>query len=466
MSILIYIDDVSTRISENIPKDIKDEISGVLSYAVEGYMFSPKFKAGFWNGRKKLLISNKFPTGLLSYVKVVLDKYNLDYAFIDNRNYVPINSEPLPMYGVSLRDYQMDAVDKAIVRQRGLIHIATGGGKTLTSAGIISKINRQTIFVVHTESLAMQTRKKFQDTFKIPIGLIGCGENTVKHITVAMMQSLVNDQHDEVLNNSPVLVVDEAHHASCDSLVEINKRSKAFYRYGLSATLWREDGSDLLLEAFSGPKIVSISASDLIKRGILSKPYIYFINVPKIEGPANQSYQSIYQRGVIDNDSRNEIICHIANYLVSMGKSVLMSVSRISHGDNLLRIMESKYPHVTTMFIQGESGSEVKTDTLKQLNEKSVNVCIATSVFSEGVDVPTLDCLINCRAQKSSLDFFQLVGRTLRLNSSKKVSLVIDFFDQTKYLRAHASARIKISSAEPEFVVKQVSELSEIEIPE
>ena len=81
---------------------------------------------------------------------------------------------------------------------------------------------------------------------------------------------------------------------------------------------------------------------------------------------------------------------------------------------------------------------------------------IASSIFDEGVDVRPLSALILAGAGKSQTRALQRIGRVIRAYEGKKDAIVIDFFDDSKYLRKHSQARRKIYRTEPKFEISDI----------
>src|SRR5690606_24107788 len=109
-----------------------------------GYFFSPAFKKGYWDGRVRFLNkrNNTFPTGLLQNV---LRATESDFEIVDNRKPLEIEIPPkIDLYEpeaeggkITLRDYQYNAVKNALEKTRGIVNVATNGGKTEIASGII-----------------------------------------------------------------------------------------------------------------------------------------------------------------------------------------------------------------------------------------------------------------------------------------------------------------------------------------
>lgn len=72
-----------------------------------------------------------FPTGLLSKAREFFDENNIKYRRIDKREQVEKTLSLKMSEDFEERDYQLDIVDKSISQQRGIIKLATGGGKCI-----------------------------------------------------------------------------------------------------------------------------------------------------------------------------------------------------------------------------------------------------------------------------------------------------------------------------------------------
>jgi superfamily II DNA or RNA helicase len=463
-ALVIEITNITTRLLGFIPNNVLKEIDHKLSFVIQGHFFTEAYKNRYWDGRRHLFTRSSFPTGLLYYVITILNEHQIAYSIADKR-IVPLLGKEISLHSLKLRDYQQDAVDKAVAQQRGLLKMSTGSGKTLTAAAIIGRLNVRTIFYTHRETLAFQTKQRLEEFLQVPIGILGSGEDKKERITVAMVQTISNEKHLEFIQQAQCMIVDECHHLPSDTLDSIQKASvNSFYRYGLSATPYRDAGDDLLVEASTAPPIVDISASFLIKKGYLSKPTIYFVKIPRIPELAHRAYPSVYEQGIVNNRERNLMIVFLCEYLATAGKRVLVTVTKIKHGENILALLNERYPKVKAAFVQGKDEAELKSEMLILLNQKKVSVVIATSIYTEGVDIPELDIIINAKCQKSSVETYQIVGRALRKTEGKNTVTIIDFNDLTKYLHSHSLARIRVLQSEPEYNVKVIDKIEDIDV--
>ena len=228
-----------------------------------------------------------------------------------------------------------------------------------------------------------------------------------------------------------------------------------------SASPWREDLADLVLDAYAGPKCVDISASELILRGYLAKPTIYLYKFDHGR-PDVRGYSTVYDRQVVKNIFRNKLIVQLALKAVSNDKTCLVAITRIEHGQ-ILELMLKELLGDKVKFTHGAIDSLERKQIMKDLNDRKLQVVIATTVMGEGVNLPELQVLINCKAADSSVDSFHLVGRVLRRTPTKSTATIIDIYDDhCKYLGGHSKSRLKIYKTELEYTIKEVKSIDQV----
>ncbi len=430
-----------------------------------------------------------FPTGLTHYVLEILKNNGLSCHLKDMRPQVSRGPE-LPLHNLTLRDYQIDAVEQAVKKQRGIIKAGTGAGKTNIINGIVAKLNVPTLILIHKTDIFYQLIERLEAALQIPIGKIGDSECDIQPVTVGMVQSVyqafvhgktkmvngkkkvfpdseeVRAKKDKIaayVGQIQALIVDEAHHVPADSFVLVQKKAvNAFYRLGMTASPWRDTNDDLLIEAATGKILVDIPSSKLIEMGFLVQPLVQLLEFKHPRKSRNGlRYPEIYDAEVMNNFDRNKAICETALKAAKAGKTVLIAITKVDHGRLLEAMLQKIEP--SSLFVFGESESDIRRSVLKELNERRRKIVICTTIFGEGVDVPNLDVLINAKAGQSSVDAFQLIGRVIRSAPNKKKAYLVDIHDlNCKYLEAHSSAREKIYRTEHKYLLKFVTSLNDI----
>lgn len=133
----------------------------------------------------------------------------------------------------------------------GIFQADTGFGKTDTTIGLVNRIQRTTLVIVHKEFLQSQwidRAEKWLPGVKIGIVREDKCDFEGKHIVVAMAQSLALDKGDrypQELYDWPAFVVtDETHRIGAPTWAPTLPKFSAAWRLGLTATPRRHDGAD------------------------------------------------------------------------------------------------------------------------------------------------------------------------------------------------------------------------------
>jgi superfamily II DNA or RNA helicase len=447
--------------------DYPTELEQRLAIAHPNFWFSPQYKMHIWDGKThflKLTPTVHFPTGLLFIVEEFLKEKGLDYELIDPRMPIKYSDgmlapvSPDLLNGITLRDYQITAIEEAIRKRRGVLELPTGSGKTEVAAGIIKLLNRPTLFLVHTQDLLHQTAERFTNRLDIPIGKIGDGEYDIeKRCVVATIQScharLKSKEQDkrteikQLLERAEVVFQDEVHHASASTWYSIGQKTlSARFRFGLSGTVLRRDElSNMKMLALFGEPIYTKRTMDLVDDGYLSKIQITMIDNPEVVEGSN--WQEIYQNGIVKSESRNKMIVDIAEKAFRENKRVLLLIRYIDHGKTLTRLLNEQRS-IPTVFLSGQSGRDDRKERKEEFNENGNFILIASTIYDEGIDLPEVNVLIIASGGLSEVKTIQRVGRGLRKKKDGSTLQVFDFNDSSEYLNKHSKERRSVYEAE------------------
>lgn len=453
---LIEIGSIKCRISPLLDTELIVSLDNELSYVQQDSYF---IDVPYQTDNRIHLFQKKrqtFYTGLLSRVKRLFDSLSVPYTIKDTRTPLTFNPENFPQDNdIEFRDYQLRAIQVALQAMGGVVELPTGAGKTLTMAGLISQIGcTPTIFYVPKTELLYQTVKAFKSFFGIDIGIIGDSILDLQPITVATVQTVHsrisrqdNEELLEWLRMVQMFVMDECHHVAATTIQEICFFHRdAYFKYGTSATPFRDDGEDLKIEAALGEKIVQVSVKELISLGYLVPPKIYFYDIlPSVKTSAlkSKTYPAIYKANIVEHPERNLKIVQCIKKLEQWNKTTLVLVNQIQHANELLELLQNENLHVH--FIKGEVSSKIRRELLDLLHKREIMTLMATSqIGGEGLDIDSLDALINAGGGKSAVQALQRIGRTLRPCENKTESIVIEFFDNVKFLKSHSNKRKRL----------------------
>jgi superfamily II DNA or RNA helicase len=468
-----------------------------LSFFVQGAEHTAAFK-GFlnrdgdyvkWDGFKKLLTPTlQFATGLVERVQDFYREANKPIEIVDKRpaksvgvprnildNLKKIDKSPYP--------YQTEILDVIDKNDRGIIKVATGGGKSLIAALIAAKLGKKCIIYVIGKDLLYQFHQFFSQCFDEPIGIIGDGLCQIHDINIASVwtvgqaigmkknEILLDSDDDEeslsktkyadilkMMKEAKLHIIDECHMSACDTIQQIYKHSRSEHIYGLSGSPWRDDGADLMIESILGKYIVNIPASRLIKEGYLAQAVIRFRVVPPYPVPLDRVYQSVYKRYVVENDVRNGLVLEAAKALVGKGYQTLVLFNSLKHGKILYDVFKK---HMKCAILDGSNDKDEREAVKKDLMNHKIDCVLASRIFDIGVDIPSLSGLVIACGGKSTVKALQRVGRVIRKYPGKKFAVVIDFADQAPFLDTHSRTRFRIYTSEEGFDVSWPTEIKQ-----
>src|SRR5665213_238660 len=182
----------------NCSDEVKNLVTEKLSYLVEGAEFMPAFQSGGWNGRSSFFARRTctFPAGFVHLVQGELTRAGYIVRVVKAPVPTPLGSEN-PIVDTFPDDPRYDFHPKAL-RQvekhgRGIIQIATGGGKSRIAKLIVARYRRMTMFITTRGVLMYQMKDQLVKDCGFNVGVIGDGEwAPTRGINVGMVQTFVS----------------------------------------------------------------------------------------------------------------------------------------------------------------------------------------------------------------------------------------------------------------------------------
>lgn len=417
------------------------------SFRPEGSFFAAQ--AGSWDGITRLASkrvdgSISFPSGLTNSIVTFLTdlgiriKHARDYnpKLVKSRDIVPLNTK-------ILRPYQKEALLACFEQRRGILKLPTAAGKTAVAAALIRAVKRRSITYTHKKDMLYQIANTYKEEIGDFVGILGDGKHQLDPpITVASIQTVHRNikKYQRFLASKQVLIGDEVHHASSNSWYKVLQQTPAHYRIGLTATPLI-DSRKILLEATTGPIIYTKSAQELIEEGYISEPIVVMIPITKPVLPERYDYHKAYDEGIMGSGYRNRTIVRLCRYIKENHRYLLpivIMVRRLEHIDNL----EAGFDGLNARFLDGSDKSEKRRKVFEEIDNRSIDVAVVSTIFDEGIDVSNIRTLIKASAGKSAVGTVQNLGRGMRLAEGKDQVLFIDLFDMThEYLERHARKR-------------------------
>ena len=462
---LIIEDEVNIKL-EGLDVDMRRKISAALKFEVPYAKHMPQYKLGRWDG--KVAFFGIGGSGYLAHLDVILPVITdsgYEIEVIDNRQAAELKFEKitenywadkgkvwpkghqLAGQPIVLRDYQYDVVNKFLDNPQSLQEVATGAGKTITTATLshLCEPYGRTIVIVPNKDLVVQTERDYKN-LGLDVGvLFGDRKQYDKTHTICTWQSLsimekkskkyeADFPIDEFLEDVVCIMVDEVHKAKADVLR--NLLGGAFrnvpVRWGLTGTIPKDEFESI--HASFGPVINQVTAHDLQQKDVLAKLDIQILQTKNIEEFRN--YQEEYTWLVTDPDRISWISSKVKEF--SLTGNTLVLVNRIDTGK---KIME-QIPEA--VFVAGEMKLADRKEEYDEIKTSDGKVIIATyGVAAVGINIPRIFNLVLIEPGKSFVRVIQSIGRGIRKAEDKDFVQIWDITSTCKYAKRHLTERKK-----------------------
>lgn len=342
---------------------------------------------------------------------------------------------------LSLRPYQLDAIE-AVARdwragiRRPALAMATGTGKTLTAAHIISDRQALTgepvLFLVHRDELATQSAEAFGN-HGLDVGVIKAGQNDVgAPVMVGSVQTLAREaRRSQLPPNLDLVVVDEAHHATAASYRSVLTQVGAFdpqgrsVALGLSATLSRSDGDGLgrVWENVS----YTYDILDGIADGYLCDVVGQLVTVDGMSlanvKMTGGDFQTISLSELLSSrDTIDTVVAAYTEHARDM-KGFVFTPDVESAKRYAAAFKGSGY---VTEVVWGNMPVDDRRSIMRRARAGEIQILVNCGIFTEGTDLPQFQCAVIARPTTSEGLYIQMVGRVLRLFPGKGKALVLD----------------------------------------
>ena len=407
---------------------------------------------GLYHKEKKTAtysLVNKNGTFLSGFQKRVFDylsRRRVEFEF-ESPDYGIEAGEP-KLKGIEFREDQQHALAEMVQVGRGVWKAPTGAGKTLLICGLVSAFHSTALIVVHTASLFNQTVQELERFFgKGKIGKLGAGLWEKKNISVGMIQTL--NRHYKGKGNDGgwgMMIVDEVHHVNAigGSYGKVLKKVLAPVRFGFTATLPKTEKGRMAMEGLVGSVIGDTTYQELKENEVLADPVVRICKVPETDRykDLKGGYIKVYDRGIVNNRGRNQLIVEKACELIDAGLTVLIMVEKIEHGHALLDMAEFMMPDVFC-FLHGATEDEVKEEEKELFERRDRKGVIVTRIWSEGVNIRSIGAVLNAVGGESEIAAIQRFGRGLRKAEGKDSVYLYDFVDLNhKWFIKHSIKRM------------------------
>jgi len=388
------------------------------------------------------------PRGAMTLIQETLAYDDVPIVFEDLRYGGKIIS--LPLASIRLRPYQTSAIHALMESdyQQGTIVVGCGGGKTRIGIAAIQRIRRATLILVHTKDLLDQWVAEIKTLLDVDAGTVYEGEVRYADITVALIQTLINNVPARIDSERiGVCIVDEAHHAPANTYQMLLPYIPARWRLGLTATPTREDRMTRLMDWSFGDRLFEISADELVRQGYLMRPKLEIVETDFTftYNGSDARKNTALNRKIIANNERNQRIVEIATRDAKSGETVVILSNNRAHC-RLLGRMCWEQGVETAVLVSGASkrAKEARQRTMDELRTGALRLAVATSLFDEGISIDRLSRVVLALPQRSRGTTEQRTGRLMRLFAGKEPKLYDVVDSRVEMLERRWQARRRV----------------------
>jgi len=364
--------------------------------------------------------------GLVTIPGGRLDLIPHDHEIVDKRVKSPIE---LPEFKFDLRPSQEMVYSE--VDDNAIINAWVSWGKTFTGLAIAGKLGQKTLVVTHTTNLRNQWEKEVKKCFGYTAGRIGSGMfNIDAPIVCGNIQTLYR-RMDDIKKEFGTIILDEMHHVSSPTFTRIVDEMPSRYKIGLTGTLERKDGRHVVFRDYFGNNVMKPPKENYLEPKIeILKSEIRFLDgsyTPWAERINHLTMDAEYVHGVAATAAR----------YAADGHKVLVVSDRVKFLKSCAALVGDDAISIT-----GEMDFAERERAMEKIKHDK-NVLFGTqAIFSEGISINELSCLVLGTPVNNEPLLTQLIGRIIRKVDGKKQPIVVDIHLKGKTAARQASARM------------------------
>jgi superfamily II DNA or RNA helicase len=467
---------------EGLSVETRRKIVNKLKFDLPYARHMPAYKLGRWDGTKTYFSIGG--TGYLAHLDIILpiiteSGYEIEVEDLrqpQDIKFVPVTENYWSDQGktwpkghpnagdpIVLRDYQYDVVNKFLENPQSLQEVATGAGKTITTATLsaICEPYGRTMVIVPNKSLVVQTEEDYAN-LGLDVGVyFGDRKELNKTHTICTWQSLnVLDKKSydedtlslaEFCEGVNAIIIDEVHQAKAEVLTKLLTQNfkNCPIRWGLTGTVPKEAWEFQGILASIGPVINQVSAHDLQEKGVLANLQINVLQTNDVQ--VFRSYQDEYSWLVTDPNRLDWISKQIKH--VSLTGNTLVLINRIDTGNKLMELISD------AVFVSGGMKLDDRKEEYDEIKTSTGKIIIATyGVAAVGINIPRIFNLVLIEPGKSFVRVIQSIGRGIRRAEDKDHVEIWDITSACKYAKRHLTERKKFyKDAKYPFTITKVN---------
>lgn len=397
------------------------------------------------------------------------------------RNCIPFEDhvlKPPPMLpitgSVKLYPYQHEAFRRWMENGgRGIVCIATAGGKTFIGLKAIEELKLSTLILVPTLALVDQWVERLKETLGIEAGVLGGGRHEILWVTVSTYDSAYIHA-EEIGDKFGLLIADEVHHIFAPGYSQAAEMIAAPFRLGLTSTLHRADMRHLDAPRLIGGVVYEISHEELI--GEYVAPYehkkvfvelmpeekveyekywgIYkaYLATHNMEMKSEEDFKRLIKLSAFDSEAREALLARNKALKIALNSEAKMQFLaqqlKASNEKTIIFTLHNDLVYaISKRFlipaITHKTSDAERRLILSKFKNGEYRVIVTSQVLDEGLDVPDAERGIVLSGTGSPRQHIQRLGRLLRKREGKVALLIEVISRETKEMEISRRRRRK-----------------------
>ncbi len=316
---------------------------------------------------------------------------------------------------IALRPYQQAAVAACVAHSHGVVALPPGSGKTYIGVAVLAHIQRATLIITTSRAAAQQWYDSVlaaTDCAPADVAIYRGTTATLAPITITTYQQLIARTSSCAEADWGLILYDEVHTLPAPvfrSTAMLNSRR----RYGLSATLIREDGRIGDVFSLIGPLRYSVPWRQLEHQGFIAAARCIEVRV-QLTASERARYLGALSRQqgslAAQAAAKYAVVQHIRQRHV--GEPLLVIGHYLAQLHALADL--TGWPLVT-----GESDSDTRAHWFNAFRAGDIDCLILSRVGNQALDLPSASVLVQISGSFGSRqEEAQRLGRVLRPKAS------------------------------------------------
>ncbi|WDC91662.1 DEAD/DEAH box helicase family protein [Latilactobacillus curvatus] len=315
-----------------------------------------------------------------------------------------------------LRGYQIETIDNITESIKHgnhsiIVQQPPRTGKTVIMAEIARRATQKgsrILFVVHRKEIVDQVKRSFaEQNVNMDLATIGMVQTITRRVAK--------------MSEPQIIFVDEAHHSLAKSYIRILEQFPNALKLLFTATPIRLNGKgfeDVATDLIQGKPI-----PELIDKGFLA-PVDYYapadfdathIKVNRTGEFDDKSIQAAFKPKIYGNAVKTY-------QKLATGKQAIAYTYNVASAERLAKEFNSH--GIVAKAVSGKTPKAERNQIIKDYREGVVQIVTNAELFTEGLDLPNVDCVIMLRPTQSLSLFLQFAMRSMNPREGKRAVII------------------------------------------